>query len=124
MASGKSSILLLFVLRFLVGVGAYAIDDSCKSHATDQQDKTDIIKSAMSAARNMAVDAANTIIMNNHLGNARDQLFKDSTPNHWYQIQGMILPMIHIYEIQFFTLFLMFARGIEERSDLTICFRR
>lgn len=87
------SVSLLFS-QILLGAGPYAVDDSCKPY--NGQDKTEIIQSAMSAARNMAVNAGNRIVQpesQNPGDNTREVLFPKSDANTRGLIQCMIPPL-------------------------------
>ena len=94
---------LLLLSRFQIEAGAYAVDNSCKPYDNghDKQDKTETIKSAMAAARNMAVSAANRI---HHfdidlLDNTKNLLFPKSTASDWNSIQGTSPPSNRLQEI-------------------------
>ena len=113
-----SSVSLLFS-RILIGAGAYAFDHSRKPY--NEQDKTEIIQSAMSAARNMAVTAANRIVQprsQNPRDNTREVLFPLSDANSRGSIQGMTLPPCrHAYEKWSLISLLMLVYGVEIWSN-------
>ena len=80
----------LLLSKFRIEVGAYVIDNSCKPYDNGHgnQDKTEMIKFAMVAARNMTVSAANRI---HHfdidgLDNIKDLLFPKSIASDWNSI--------------------------------------
>lgn len=120
-AFAEVSLVSLLFSRFLIRAGAYAIDDSCKPYEFDKKDKTQIIESAMSAAHNMAVNAANKIVRPEtitYMDDTRALLFPKSTTDTWNLIQGMTLPLCrHAYEIRCLIFLLMLVYGVEIWSN-------
>lgn len=112
------SLWLLFS-QILIGARAYAVDDSCKPY--NHQDKTEIIQSAMSAARNMAVNAGNRIVQpssQNPGDNTRDVLFPRSDANTWGLIQGKTLPLCGYASEEWNLVFLLaLVSGVEIWSN-------
>ena len=70
---------LISLSQLFSQASAYAIDQSCKPYAGDDQDKTTMITNAMTAANQMLTHAASVVTGGQGIDNARDQLFAGAT---------------------------------------------
>lgn len=86
---------LISLSRLLSQASAYAIDQSCTPYTftggVRQEDKSDMIKSAMTAANQMLTHAATVVTLGQGTDNARDQLFTGASAADLQTVSSMTL---------------------------------